>query len=237
MKKYLTPELSVFFPAYNEEENIKNTVLSAISILKEIAGKWEIIVIDDGSKDKTGDLVKEIITEYPKNIRLITHKPNKGYGDAVKSGMYNSRYQWIAFTDSDGQLKFSEINKFIKKANESDADIVIGYRVKRADSLMRLTIAWMLKIWNLFLYGIWFKDADCAFKFFKKEIIDTIPKLQTGGAMTTTEFLIKTKRAGFKFAEVGVNHYPRTAGKQTGGSFKVIWRAIKESFYLWKILH
>ena len=237
MTKYLIPELSVFFPAYNEENNIKDTVLKAIAALKETAPRWEIVVINDGSIDKTGKIVEKIIAEYPEEVKMITHEPNKGYGAALKSGLYGCRFKWIAFTDADGQFDFKEINHFIDTAKREKADLVIGYRLKREDPFLRIAIAYLLKLWNFIFYQVWYKDADCGFKLVKKEVIDTIPKLQTESAITETEFLIRAKKQGFKIVEIGVCHYPRGEGRQTGGNPKVIWKAVKESFRLWKALH
>lgn len=119
-------ELSVFFPAYNEEANIKNTVEKALKVLPNVADKWEIVIIDDGSKDKTGAIVRQM-AEKEKRIRLITHDPNRGYGGALQSGLYGTKYEWITFTDADGQFDFSEISKFIETQKETGADMVIGY--------------------------------------------------------------------------------------------------------------
>src|SRR3989344_4213413 len=118
------PELSVFFPAYNEEANIKSTVQKAKKVLEETTTKWEIIVINDGSKDKTGE-VAEKLAETDKRIRVINHSPNRGYGAALKSGLYGSKYEWIAFTDSDGQFDFAEITNFIDLQRKTSADLVI----------------------------------------------------------------------------------------------------------------
>ena len=109
MTSKLIKELSVFFPCYNEEKNIKNTVDKAIPVLKKITDKWEIILVNDGSKDKTAQVLEKIKKDYPKNIKIVTHNPNRGYGAAFKSGVYNSQYEWIAFTDADGQFDFSEV--------------------------------------------------------------------------------------------------------------------------------
>jgi len=237
MSKPIISELSVFFPAYNEEKNIKSTVESAIKILQEIAGKWEVIVVNDGSTDRTQSIVEKLIKKYPDEVRLISHNPNKGYGGALKTGLYNCKMKWIAFTDSDGQFKFDEIIHFIDVAKREKADLVIGYRLKREDPFIRIMIANLLKIWNFILYGVWFKDADCGFKLVKKQVVDEIPKLQTESAITETEFLIRSKKAGFKISEVGVRHYPRSQGHQTGGNPKVIWKAVVESFKLWKAVH
>ncbi|MFC1711812.1 glycosyltransferase [Patescibacteria group bacterium] len=219
-------ELSVFFPAYNEEENIKTTVLKAVAVLEKIAIKWEILVIDDGSKDKTADIVKSIAKE-DKNIRLIQHKKNRGYGGALKTGLYKSKYNLIAFTDSDGQFDFIEIKKFIPKLKK--ADLVIGYRKKRTDNYFRRFVAFLLRMWNIALFGLNVKDVDCGFKVFKRQVIETIGKLSTESAITETEFVVRSKLNKFKIAEVGVDHHSREKGEQTGGKLKIISKALFES--------
>lgn len=236
-KPNLIPELSVFFPAYNEEKNIEKTVEDCILVLKEITPKWEVIIVDDGSKDNTGKIAKKLSDKYKGLVKVITHNPNRGYGGALKSGLYGCKHDWIAFTDSDGQFDFGEIYHFIDTAKSQDADLVIGYRMKREDPPLRIAIAAMLKIWNFIFYGSLFKDADCGFKLVKKQVVDKIPPLQTESAITETEFLIRAKKAGFKIVEIGVRHYPRRQGAQTGGDPKVILKAAKESFNLWRALH
>lgn len=234
MKPKLLNELSVFFPCYNEQANIKNTVDKAIPVLKKITDKWEIIIVNDGSKDKTETVAKEIQKKYPKNIKIITHDPNRGYGAAFKSGIYNAKYEWITFTDADGQFDFSEITKLIKKQKNSQADMVIGYYLSRQVSKAAIITT---KIWELIvfiLFGLKVRDIDCAFKLINKKIIDTIPKLEAErGAFISSEFLIKSKRAGFKIVEVGVHHFPRIEGKSTGRNIKVILKSFSDLFKLW----
>ncbi len=234
MKPFLINELSVFFPCYNEEKNIKNTVSKAIPILQKTAAKWEIILINDGSKDSTGKVLEEIQREYPKQIKIITHSPNRGYGAALKSGLYNSQYQWITFTDSDGQFDFSEITDLIKKQQSSKADIVIGYYLSRQVSKTAILTS---KIWELIvfiLFGLRVTDIDCGFKLLNKKVVETIPKLEAErGAFISSEFLIKSKKAGFKIVEIGVHHYPRVEGKATGRNIKVILKSFSDLFRLW----
>ncbi len=227
--KQLT-ELSLFLPAYNEEKVIAQTIIKADAILRQVAKKYEILVVDDGSTDKTASVVKRII-KTNKNVRMITHNPNRGYGGALKTGLYQSKYKYISFIDADGQFDFSEIGKFIKYIK--DFDLVIGYRVKRADTGVRIATASLLKLWNLFWFRFWVKDTDCGFKLIKKEVIDKLPKLQTESAITETEFLIRAKRAGYKIKEVPVGHFSRTTGKSTGGDIKVIFKAVTDTLQLW----
>lgn len=234
MKSYLIDQLSVFYPCYNEEKNIKNTVAQTIPVLKKITPKWEIILVNDGSKDNTGKVLTEIKKQSPKEIKIITHNPNRGYGGAVKSGLYNSQYQWITFTDSDGQFDFAEVVNLINRQKETKADIVIGYYLSRQVSKLTILTS---KIWELIvfiLFGLKVTDIDCAFKLINKKVVDTIPKLESErGAFISSEFLIKAKKAGFKIVEVGVHHYPRTEGQATGRSLKVILKSFSDLFRLW----
>ena len=221
-------ELSLFFPAYNEEENLKATVEKAVPILKSVAEKHELIIINDGSKDKTGEIAEKLAKQYP-FIKVITHSPNRGYGAAIKSGLYHSNYEWIVFTDADGQFDFSEVTKFIEKQKETNADLVIGYYLKRAVHFGRILGS---KLWELavfVLFGLKVTDTDCGFKFMRKEVVEKIPQLEAErGPFISSEFLIKAQKAGFRLAEVGVHHYPRKAGAATGASFKVILSGLSD---------
>lgn len=234
MKPYLIDELSVFYPCYNEEKNIKSTVAKTIPVPKKITGKWEIILVNDGSKDNTAAVLTSIKKQFPQQIKIITHNPNRGYGGAVKSGLYNSKYKWITFTDSDGQFDFGEVVNLIKKQQQTQADIVIGYYLSRQVSKLTILTS---KIWELIvfiLFGLKVTDIDCAFKLIRKKVVDTIPKLESErGAFISSEFLIKAKKAGFKIAEVGVHHYPRTEGQATGRNLKVILKSFSDLFRLW----
>ena len=229
-------ELSVFFPAYNEEKNIKNTVLNAKKILEEIAEKWEILIINDGSTDKTGEISNELSLQ-DRRIRLITHVPNKGYGASLKSGFYNSKYNWIAFTDADGQFDFSEIVNFVQKQHETDADLVVGYYLDRKVAFYRKfnTFVWELIIFSLF--GLKVKDIDCGFKLISKKVIDSIPKLESErGAFISSEFLIKANKKNFRIVQLSVHHYPRIKGKGTGANLDVIIKSFIDLLRLWKKL-
>lgn len=215
-------ELSLFLPCYNEEENLKNTVEKAVPVLKKVTEKYELIIVNDGSKDNTGKIASDLAKKFD-FIKVINHSPNRGYGAALKSGMYSSKYEWITFIDSDGQFDFSEISGFIEKQEKTGADLVIGYYLKRAVPFYRImgSKIWELAVWTLF--GMKVKDTDCGFKLFRKKVVQTIPKLEAErGPFISSEFLIKAKRAGFKMVEIGVHHYPRQAGQETGSSLKVI---------------
>lgn len=221
-------ELSVFFPAYNEEANLENTVEKAIPIIKNIAKKYELLIVDDGSRDKTGEVAEKLAQKYP-FLRVITHNPNRGYGAALKSGFYNSKFEWIIFTDADGQFDFSEVDKFIEKQRETNADLVIGFYLKRAVNKMTILTSKLWEMLVFLMFGLKVTDTDCGFKLFRKKVFEKIPKLQAErGPFITSEYLIKAKKAGFKIAQVGVHHYPRKDGTATGRSMKVILSGLSD---------
>ncbi len=229
--------LSVFFPAYNEEANIENTVTKALSILPGVAHQWEIIVVDDGSSDRTGPIVEAMAREEER-IRLITHERNRGYGGALKSGLYNARYELIAFTDADGQFDLAEIVKFLETREKTGADLVIGYYLKRQVPFYRILgskLLWEPSVYLLF--GLKVRDIDCGFKLIDRKVAEKIDDLESErGPFISSEFLIKAKKAGFKIVEIGVHHYPREGGKATGASLKVIVSGFQDLFGLWRKL-
>jgi glycosyltransferase involved in cell wall biosynthesis len=229
-------KLSVFLPAYNEEANLKQTVKNVVENLSKNLSEWEIIIVDDGSGDKTGDIA-DSLADKNKNIKVIHHHPNKGYGGAFKSGLYAAKYPWISFIDSDGQFDFSEISRFIATQQKTKADMVIGYYLGRKVSPLRKlnSKVWQFIVWLLF--GLKVKDIDCGFKLISKEIVDKIEPLQSErGAFISSEFLIKSKKMGFKIVEIGVQHYPRKQGEATGAKLNVIIQSFIDLFTLWQKL-
>lgn len=227
-------ELSVFFPFWNEEKNIESVVQKAVHVAGKLAEKWEIIIIDDGSSDKTAEIARELLKKND-NLRFVQNSKNGGYGAALKLGFKSSKYNLVVFNDGDGQFDFSQVNRFLGKIKNSD--IVIGFREKRLDHPLRHILMNLLKFWDFVFFGFYFKDIDCGFKLFKKEALKKIWPLKSEGAMITTEILAKAKRQHLKIEEVRVTHYPRKFGDQSGGNLRVILRAISESFSLWKELN
>ncbi len=228
--------LSVFFPAYNEEGNIARTTERALDVLKKLdLENYEVIVVNDGSKDRTSEVAHELVKKY-KFVQVVDQE-NGGYGMALRGGLNAAKYDWVVYTDGDGQFDFSEITKFLAKAEEGN-DYIIGYRMKRNDPFYRLIFA---KIWAIsvfFLFWIWVKDIDGGFKMINKRVLDKIPALKsTRGAMINAELLIKTKKYGFKIAQVGVHHYPRLEGTPTGANLHVILKSYHDLFSLWLKLH
>jgi len=228
----LIPEISVFFPAYNEEGSIKKTVESARNILLKLSKKWEIIIVNDGSRDKTGQIAQSL-SDKDRRIKVINQE-NKGYGGALKTGIYDCQYEWIAFTDSDGQFDFSEISNFIEEQKITKADLVIGYYKKRQVSKFKIFTSKMWELAVFILFGLHVKDIDCGFKLISKKVLDKIDPLESErGAFISSEFLIKAKRVGFKIVEIPVTHYPRKTGSGTGRNINVIIKSFIDLGKLW----
>lgn len=228
------PSLSIFFPFWNEQENIEAVIKKAIIVAGKVAEKWEIIMVDDGSSDKTLEIAKKLATNDPRLV-VMSHTKNRGYGAALKTGLSAAKYDLIVFNDGDGQFDLLEVERFFEKMG--NADMVIGYRKRRVDSPLRHVLMNMLKVWDLVLFGFTYKDIDCGFKLFRREALNKILPLESEGAMITTEILARAKKAHLKIAQVEVNHYPRLYGNQSGGNPRVIIRAVRESLFLWKNLN
>ena len=227
-------ELSIFFPFWNEQDNIEDVIKKAIPVAQKVADKWEIIMVDDGSSDKTPEIARKLVKQDSR-LSVVSHDKNRGYGAALKTGFAKAKYNLVVFNDGDGQFDLSEVTKFLERIE--NADIVIGYRKKRLDNPFRHILMNMLKVWDFLLFKFHFKDIDCGFKLFKKEALSKILPFQSEGAMITTEILAKAQKAHLKIVQVEVNHYPRIYGNQSGGNLRVILRAVKESLLLWKNLN
>ena len=225
--------LSVFFPAHNEVDNVGPLSRKIVEFLRSKPDlAFEVIIVDDGSTDGTREAADALAAEFPE-VRAVHHDVNRGYGGAVWTGIREAKLDAIFFTDGDGQFDVTELDLFFPHYGEYDA--VLGYRIKRADPLHRKLFA---KCWGTlirFLFGFHVRDLDCAFKLIRRDLVADL-RQETGGAMVTVELLAKLTRKGMRFKQVGVHHYPRTAGQQSGGSPKVILRAFRELFTTYRKL-
>ena len=220
--------ISVFFPCYNEQENVQNTASKAVEVLEKLGIDYEIIIVNDGSSDRTAQIADQLAFQNPK-IRTVHHPVNRGYGAALQSGFHAAKKELVFYTDGDGQFDLGELPPLLPLIEKFD--IVSCYRLDRKDNLIRKINA---KAWTTlvnFLFGLRFRDIDCAFKLYKREIFDNIEMVSTG-ALIDTEILARAVRKGYTVTQKGVHHYPRTAGQQTGANIKVIFRAFKELFRL-----
>jgi glycosyltransferase involved in cell wall biosynthesis len=224
--------LSYFFPAHNEEANLRGLVEEALETLPGLAETFEIIAVNDGSRDATGSIADELSREHPGVVRAVHHPTNLGYGAALRSGFRAARHDLIAFTDGDRQFRVADIGRLIDRLAEPDApDAVAGYRIRRADPLVRTIYARLYRFANLVWFRLRVRDVDCACKLFRRDALEGIA-VESGGAFFSAELLIKLRAAGRSIVEVGVPHHPRTAGSPTGAKPSVVLRAVRDFWLL-----
>jgi glycosyltransferase involved in cell wall biosynthesis len=226
------PGISVFLPSHNEEGNVERVVRSYLAELPRVADDYEVIVVDDGSKDRTGEIAERLAAE-DSHVKVVRHPVNRGYGGAVISGIRAATMPYVLLCDGDGQFDPADLERLTPFVPEYD--VVAGRRAHRADPLMRRING---KAWTTLvrvLLGITITDIDCGFKLFKREKLDGM-ELRAHGAMISTELMARVAGRDAKVKEVDVQHLPRLAGEQSGANLKVVARAFKELIALYREL-
>ena len=226
------PALSYFVPAHNEEANLEPLVAEALETLPGLAETYEVIVVDDGSRDATAQIADRLAAENPGVVRAVHHEVNQGYGAALRSGFRAARFDLVAFTDGDRQFRVADVGRLTARLAEPDApDAVVGYRLRRADPLVRTLYARAYRLANRIWFGLKVRDVDCACKLFRRAALEGL-RVESGGAFFSAELLIKLRATGASVVEVGVPHYPRTAGSPTGAKPSVVLRAVRDFWLL-----
>jgi len=221
--------ISFVLPAYNEEENIEDAIRQIVSVASSLdLDEYEVIVVDDGSDDRTGEIIDRLAREDP-HIKAFHHPTNLGYADALKTGFKNAKMDLIFYTDSDLQFDITEIKNFLPASE--DYDIVCGFRIYRFDPLTRLILAWGYNLLARTIFRLRVRDIDCAFKLFRREVFDVI-EIRSKKFFVDTEILAKARYHGFRMTEIGVRHYPRTRGRSTVRPSHVL-STLKELAKMW----
>lgn len=231
MKK---PSVSFFCPAYFDEKNLPILIPKAFKVLKENTSAFDILIVEDGSPDKTKDVADQLALKYKPFVKVIHHKKNLGYGAVLRKGFSTAKkYDYTFYTDGDNQYDVSEIEKMLPYL--SDYDVVIGFRTKRALTFSRqlqtLFFNWLIR----FLFSTTIKDINCSMKIVSKRALNSIT-LESDSSFIDAELLIKLRDKGYKIKEVPVGHFPRKFGKASGGSKSVIFKTVQEmiKFYFKK---
>lgn len=218
------PALSLVFPVFDEEENLGELLTGACKVGDELGGDFELIVVNDGSRDASPAIIDTWATR-DERVRAVHLARNNGYGAALRAGLSRARGQWIFFSDADLQFELTQLRDLLAHAPEFD--IVAGYRSPRRDPWPRLIIALLWGAIVRLLFGLRVRDIDCAFKLFNRRVVDTIP-LASVGAFINTELLVRARASGFRIHQVPVNHRPRRHGRQTGAHPRVLIKACVE---------
>lgn len=223
--------ISVFFPCHNEAENVERVIGNALEYLPGIAEEFEILIVDDGSSDDTAARARTM-SETDSRVRVVSHPTNLGYGRALRSGFESAKGDLIFCADGDGQFSLADLPPVVDALN--DHGFVLGYRINRADPFYRRLNAWLWGLSVRCLLGFRVRDLDCGFKLYRREAVPVEDFVSGRGAAISAELIARALRGGHTFTQVGVTHYPRQAGVQSGNSPRVILNSFLDIIQLWR---
>jgi glycosyltransferase involved in cell wall biosynthesis len=223
--------VSVFFPCYNDEATIARMVEVAVATIGRLGvDDAEVIVVNDGSSDRSAAILAGLQTEEPL-LRVVTHERNRGYGGALLSGFAASTKQWVFYTDGDGQFDPAELELLVQRASD-DVDVVQGYKLRRADGLVRAVIGRVYHRFVKSMFGLRIRDTDCDFRLIRRRALDRVTLVHTTGVICV-ELVRKLQDAGARFTEVGVHHYRRVHGTSEFFRVGAIVRTLRDLAGLW----
>lgn len=226
--------ISIVIPAFNEEATIVSVVDEAREVLKTLTADYEVLVVDDGSTDHTGALAEELAANDPLHVRVLHHETNKGFAGAIKTCYANASKDWVFLAPADKQVDLSELKNFV--ALTDGMDIVVGYRKHRADGLRRELNSTVFHLLCRLFFGIRLKQISTS-KLYRRTLLQSIPlEAAPSSAMIEPEVIFKAMQRGARTTEVGMNHYPRAAGKPKGTGVRMIFNTFGEMFRLWWVL-
>lgn len=225
--------VSIVLPAYNEDENLTAVVERALKALGELGRPHEVIIVDDGSRDRTADVARGLVTAHHPRVRLVSHSTNQGYGTALRTGFASAREELVFFTDSDNQFDPGELKYFLPLMDEYD--LAIGFRVYRYDRVLRCIVSWIYNRLVGVLFRLRVRDVDCSFKLMRREVVAQIG-LECDNFFIDTELVARARRWNFRIVQKGVRHYPRVAGETTVRSSDVP-RTLREVFRMWQRIY
>ncbi|HEY8561828.1 MAG TPA: glycosyltransferase family 2 protein [Pyrinomonadaceae bacterium] len=224
------PSISVFFPAYNDARSIGKLIEDALDVLPELTDRYEVIVVNDGSVDETGEVLAEIASKHDA-VRIVEHEINRGYGGALQSGFRTATGDLVFYTDGDAQYDVREIQKLYPLLTEK-VDVVNGYKLERTDKMNRKLIGGFYNQLAHFLFALPVRDVDCDFRLIRRSFLGKITLHSTSGSICV-ELVYKLRKAGAIFEETGVNHYARQHGKSQFFTVRRVSKTLIDFFILW----
>jgi glycosyltransferase involved in cell wall biosynthesis len=222
--------LSVFFPAYNDSGTIASLVITALRTARTLTPDHEVIVVNDGSRDNTAEILDELARTYPQ-VRIVHHEKNRGYGGALRSGFASATRELVFYTDGDGQYDPAEM-ELLWRRFDAGVDLVNGYKISRSDPLHRIIIGRIYHHTVKILFGLTVRDVDCDFRLMRRSIFDTV-RLEKNSGVICLEMMKKITDGGFRIAEVPVHHYHRAHGRSQFFNFRRLARTAVDVFKLW----
>ena len=222
--------LSIFFPAYNDSGTIASLVITALRTARKLTPDYEVIVVNDGSKDNTAEILDELAGTYPE-VRIVHHEKNRGYGGALRTGFATATRELVFYTDGDAQYDPAEMEVLWRRFDDR-VDLVNGYKISRSDPLHRIVIGRIYHHTVKLLFGLTVRDVDCDFRLMRRSIFDKV-HLEKNSGVICLEMMKKITDAGYRIAEVPVHHYHRAYGKSQFFNFRRLFRTAIDVFKLW----
>ena len=224
------PGLSIFFPAYNDAGTIASLALVAHMAARTLTDDYEVIVVDDGSPDHTGELLDEMAKTFPW-LKVVHHGKNRGYGGALRTGFETASKELVFYTDGDAQYDPRELVK-LWPALTPEVDFVNGYKISRHDPPHRIVIGrlyhWFVKL----AFGLKLRDVDCDFRLMRRRVFEKV-KLTRSSGVICVELMKKVQDHGYRIAEVPVHHFHRSYGKSQFFNFPRVARTLRDLTRLW----
>jgi glycosyltransferase involved in cell wall biosynthesis len=221
--------LSVVFPAYNDAHTIGALIDYSARLLEQVATDFEILVVNDGSEDATGEVLTQRQSLYP-FLRVVTHPKNQGYGAALRSGFGNASKSLVFYTDGDGQYDPTELLLLLPALGENA--LVNGYKRQRSDSILRKIVGRAYHHAARLLFRLPIRDTDCDFRLMRRDVLSSLTLTSDSGAICP-ELVWQMKHSRMPIAEVGVGHYPRVSGSSQFFRLPRIWASLKKLLVLW----
>jgi glycosyltransferase involved in cell wall biosynthesis len=228
------PGLSIFFPAYNDAGTIASLVIASVKIAATLTDDFEVIVVNDGSRDDTSQILDELARIYPEHVRIVHHETNRGYGGALRTGFATASKDFVFYTDGDGQYDPTEVT-LLWETMSADVDWVNGWKISRSDPLHRILIGRVYHHMVKLLFGLKVRDVDCDFRLMRRRIFEVV-RLEKNSGVICLEMMKKFQDAGFRVAEHPVHHYHRAYGKSQFFNFPRIYRTVIDVMKLWWLL-
>jgi glycosyltransferase involved in cell wall biosynthesis len=226
----VSASISAFFPAYNDAGTIASLAVVMDMTLRELTDDYEIIIVNDGSPDHTGEVLADLETRYPR-LRVVTHAKNRGYGGALRSGFAHATKELVFYTDGDAQYDPREIARLLP-ALTSNVDMVNGYKIERHDPLHRIIIGRIYHHVVKTMFRLRMRDVDCDFRLLRRSMFDQI-ELRENSGVICVELMTKVHQAGFRIAEVPVHHFHRAYGQSQFFNVRRVARVVKDLLRLW----
>jgi glycosyltransferase involved in cell wall biosynthesis len=223
--------ISVFFPAFNDAPSLPALVGKAFDVLESSGRDYEVIVVNDGSRDRTGEVLEELRAQYGSRMRIVTHDENRGYGGALRSGFAAATKDLVFYTDGDGQYDVGELPKLLD-ALTPEVGLVNGYKLERNDPQHRILIGYLYNKFARFIFGIRIRDVDCDFRLVRRELVEQVHLTATSGVICV-ELVRKLELTGCRVVEVGVHHYPRLHGRSQFFRVRSLATTFYQLFRLW----